>query len=129
MLILFLDCCSFSFCIALVCCNKFDFCICCTGDYAAVPHRMLEEEGESLLEGLSEAGTHKAIHDGVDRRVGIRHAVGPCLDLICGIINLKVRVERLKEDKDLNWTPADCEEHYDDYHHFGNLTPDGNSSL
>lgn len=90
---------------------------------------MSEEEGESLFEGLSETGTHEAIHDGVNRRVGIRHAVGPRLDLICGIINLKVGVERLKEDKDLNWTPADGEEHHDDYHHFGYLTPDGNGSL
>lgn len=90
---------------------------------------MSEEEGESLPEGFSEAGTHEAIHDGVDGRVGIRHAVGPRLDLICGIIDLKVRVERLKEDKDLDGTPADGEEHHDDYHHFGNLTPDGNGSL
>lgn len=90
---------------------------------------MSEEEGECFPEGLSEAGTHKAIHDGVDRRVGIRHAVGPGLDLIRGIIDLKVGVERLKEDKDLNGTPADGEEHHDDHHHFGNLTPDGNGSL
>lgn len=90
---------------------------------------MSEEEGEGLPEGLSEAGTHEAIHDGVDRRVGVRHAVCPRLDLICGIINLKVRVERLKEDKDLNRTPADGKEHHDDYHHFGYLAPDGNGSL
>lgn len=90
---------------------------------------MPEEEGEGLSEGLSKAGTHKAIHDGVDRRVGIRHAVGPCLDLICGIINLKVGVERLKEDKDLNRAPADGEKQHNDYHHFRNLAPDGNGSL
>lgn len=128
-LILFAACCSFPFCVALVCCNKFDFCICCTGSYTAVPHCLSEEKGESLSEGLSKAGTHKAIHNGVDRWVGIWHAVGPCLDLICGIIDLKVGVERLKEDKDLNWTPADGEEHHNDYDHFGNLTSDGNGSL
>lgn len=90
---------------------------------------MSEEGGECLLEGLAEASPHESIHNRVDRGVGVRHTVGPSLDLVCGIIDFKVGVEGLEEGKDLNGTPANGEQHHDDDHHFGNLTPDGNGSL
>lgn len=70
-LLILVPACLFPFGVALICRDKFDFCIRCTGGNTAVPHRMSEEKGESLSEGLSEAGTHEAIHNGVDRRVGV----------------------------------------------------------
>ena len=71
---------------------------------------MLEQEGEGLLEGLAEAGSHEPVHNGIDGGVGIRHAVGPCLYLVGCVVGFEVRVERLEEDKDLDGTPADSEE-------------------
>lgn len=90
---------------------------------------MSEEEGEGLPERLAEASAHKTVDNRVDRRVGIGHAVSPCLDLICCVVGLEVGVERLEQDKDLNGTPANGEEDNNDHYHFGNLTPNGDSSL
>lgn len=78
---------------------------------------MLEQKRERFPEGLLEGGTHEAINYGINRRVGIRHAVGPCLDLVGCVVGLIVCRERLKEDKDLDRTPADCEKEDDDNHH------------
>lgn len=77
---------------------------------------MLKQKREGFPEGLLKGGSHESINDGVDRRVGVRHAVGPRLDLVCGIVGLVVWRERLKENKDLDGTPADGEEQ-DDYDH------------
>lgn len=90
---------------------------------------MSEEEWKGLPERFAEACTHETVDNGVDGGVGVGHAVGPRLDLICCVVRLEVWIERLEEDKDLNGTPADGEEDHYDHHHFGNLTPNGDGSL
>lgn len=90
---------------------------------------MLEQEGKSFPERLLETSSHKAINYGVDRGVGVGHAVGPRLDLVCGIVRLVVRIERLEEDKDLDGPPADGKEKHNHYHHLGNFAPDADCSL
>lgn len=119
----------FSLSVALFSCYKLHFCIGRARGHAAVPHFVSEEEREGLPERLAEAGPHKTIDNGVDRRVGVGHAVSPRLDLIGCIVRLEVWIERLEEDKDLNGTPADGEEDNNDHYHFGNLTPNGDGSL
>lgn len=120
---------SFPLSVAFLCRYEFDFCIGRAGGHAAVPHFVSEEEGKGLPERLAEAGAHKTVDNGVDRGVGIGHAVGPRFDLICCVVGLEVGIERLEQDKDLNGTPADGEEDNDDHYHFGNLAPDGDGSL
>lgn len=78
---------------------------------------MLKQERERFPEGLLKTGSHEAINDGVDRGVGVRHAVGPRLDLVRCIVWLVVWMERLEQDKDLDWTPADGKQENDDDDH------------
>lgn len=77
---------------------------------------MLEQKRESFPEGLLEGGAHEAVNYGINRRVGVRHAVGPRLDLVGCVVGLIICRERLKEDKDLDGTPADGEKE-DSYDH------------
>lgn len=90
---------------------------------------MLEQEGEGFSEGFLEAGSHETVDYGVDRGVGVGHAVGPCLDFVRGVVGPVVWVERLEEDKYLDGTPADGEEEDDHYHHLGDFAPDADCSL
>ena len=90
---------------------------------------MLEEEREGLPEGLPEASAHEAVNERVDRGVGVRHAVGPRLDLVGGIVGLVVRVKRLEKHKELDGTPADGEEEDDDHHHLGDFASYGDGPL
>lgn len=90
---------------------------------------MLEQKWEGFPEGLLESSSHETINYGVDRRVGIGHAVGPRLDLVCGVVGPVVWIERLEEGKDLDGTPADGEEEDDYHHHLGHFAPDADSSL
>ncbi len=120
---------SFPLSVALLRCYELYLCIGRAGGDTAVSHFVSEEEGKGLPEGLAEAGAHKTVDNRVDRGVGIGHAVGPCLDLICCVVGFEVGIERLEQDKDLNGTPADGEESNNDHYHFGNLTPNGDRSL
>ena len=90
---------------------------------------MFEQEWERLLEGLAEAGSHEAVDYRVDRRVGVGHAVGPGLDLVGGVVGPVVRREGLKEDEELNGTPAHCEEKHNHHHHLGDFPPDADGPL
>lgn len=90
---------------------------------------MLEEEGKGLPEGLLKTGPHEAINDGVDRGVGVGHAVGPRLDLVRGVVGLILGVEGLKEDKELDGTPAHSEQEDDHHYHLGHLAPYAYGSL
>lgn len=90
---------------------------------------MLEQKREGFPEGLFESGSHETVNYRVDRRVGVRHTVGPRLDLVCRIVGLVVRIERLEEDEDLDGTPANGEEEDDYYHHLGDFSPNTDSSL
>lgn len=46
------------------------------------PPRVPQEHGgEGMLKGLSEVVAHESINQGVDRRVGVRHAVAQNLQL------------------------------------------------
>ena len=82
---------------------------------------MLEQEGKGFPERLLKTGSHETINNGVDRGVGVRHAVGPRLDLVRGVVWLIVWIERLKEGEDLDGSPADGEEEDNDYHHLGDF--------
>lgn len=90
---------------------------------------MLEQKWERFPEGLLKGGPHEAVNYGVDRRVGIGHAVGPRLDLVCGVVGTVVWIERLEEDEDLDGTPADGEQEDDDHHHPRDFASDADSSL
>lgn len=90
---------------------------------------MLEQKREGFPKGLLEGGSHETVNYGVDRRVGVGHAVGPRLDLVCGVVGPEVRIERLKEDEDLDGTPADGKQKDDYDHHLGDFAPDTDSSL
>lgn len=93
--------------------------------HAIVLYALAEEEGERLLEGLAEAVSHECIDYGVERRVGIRHAIGPRLDLVGLIVGLEVTIEALKEQVELDGTPANGEQQHNHYNHLGNLGPHG----
>lgn len=99
------------------------------GSHAAVSDLVLEQKREGFAEGLLEGGAHEAVNYGIHGRVGVRHAVGPCLDLVGGVTGLIVCGERLEEDKDLDGTPADGEEEDDDDDHLGDFAPDADGSL
>lgn len=86
--------------------DKLDLGVGRPGGHAAVPDFVSVQEGKGLPERLLETGAHEAVNNGIDGGVGIRHAVCPCLDLIRGIRCPKIRIEGLKEDKDLDGTPA-----------------------
>ena len=90
---------------------------------------MLEQKREGFPEGLLECGSHETVNDGVDRRVGVGHAVSPRLDLVCGVGGPEVGIERLEEDEDLDGTPANGKEEDDYYDHLGDFAPDTDSSL
>lgn len=120
---------SFPFIVAFLCGDKLDLCVGCAGVHTAVPYLVFEQEWEGFLEGLAETGPHETVYKRIDRGVGIRHTVGPGLNLVSGISGLEVWVERLEEDKDLDGTPADGEKQDDDHHHFRDLAPDGNGSF
>lgn len=90
---------------------------------------MPEQEGEGFPEGLLKTGSHEAINYGVNRRVSIGHAVGPCLDLVCCVVWPVVWIERLEKDKNLDRAPADGEEEDYHYHHLGDFAPDADCSL
>ena len=101
--------------------HKFDLCVGGAGHRAAVSDPVLEEKGEGLPEGLLKAGPHEAVDDGVDGGVGVGHAVGPRLDLVGGVVGLVLGIEGLKEDKELDGTPAHGEQEDDHHHHPGHL--------
>lgn len=90
---------------------------------------MLEQKRERFPEGLLEGGAHEAVNYGINGRVGVRHAVGPRLDLVGRVVGLVVCRERLKEDKDLDRTPADGKEEDDYNYHLGDFAPDADGSL
>lgn len=90
---------------------------------------MLEEKREGFPERLLERGPHEAVNDGVDRGVGVRHAVGPRFDFVRGVVGLVVWVEGLEEGEDLDGTPADGEEEDDHNHHLGHFAPDADGPL
>lgn len=115
--------------VALLCSHKLDLSIGCPWSHAAVSDLVLEQKWESFPEGLLEGGAHEAINYGINRRVGVRHAVGPRLDLVGCVVELIVCRERLKEDKDLDGTPADGEEEDDYDHHLWDFAPDANGSF
>lgn len=109
--------------------HKLDLSVGGPGSHAAVSHLVLEQKGEGLPEGLLEGGAHEAVNYGINRRVGVRHAVGPRLDLVGCVAGLIVCREGLKEDKDLDRTPADGEEEDDHDDHLGDFAPDADGSL
>lgn len=115
--------------VALLCSHKLDLSIGRPRGHAAVPDLVLEQKWERFPEGLLEGGAHEAINYGIDRRVGVRHAVGPCLDLVGCVVGLIVCREGLKENKDLDRAPADCEKEDDYDHHLRHFAPDANGSL
>lgn len=90
---------------------------------------MLEQKWEGFPEGLLEGGSHETVNYGVDRRVGVGHAVGPSLDLVCGVVVLIVWIKRLKKGEDLDGTPADGEKQDNYNHHLGDFAPDTDSSF
>lgn len=99
------------------------------GSHAVVSDLVLEQKREGFPEGLLEGGTHEAVNYGIHRRVGVRHAVGPRLDLVGCVVGLVVCRERLKEDKDLDRSPADGKEEDDYDDHLGDFTPDADGPL
>lgn len=92
-------------------------------------HSWLENEREDFLEGLPEIGTHESIDHGVDKGVGVGHAVGPDLDFIGIIVALDTWDKGLEENKELHGAPADGEENHNDGHHAGDLDPCGFRAL
>lgn len=99
------------------------------GSHAAVSDLVLEQKWERFPEGLLKGGAHEAVNYGINRRVGVRHAVRPRLDLVGCVVGLIVCRERLEEDKDLDRTPADGEEEDDYDYHLGHFAPDADGSL
>lgn len=115
--------------VSFLCCDKLDLGIGSPGSHAAVPDLVLEEKREGFPERLLERGPHEAVNDGVDRGVGVRHAVGPRFDFVRGVVGLVVWVEGLEEGEDLDGTPADGEEEDDHNHHLGHFAPDADGPL
>lgn len=85
--------------------------------YSNTGHSLLKEERKNFIKGFAKVGTHECIYNGIDGRIGVGHAVGPYLHLISVVITFESGTKCLKKDIELNGTPTDSEEKYNNSHH------------
>jgi len=79
-----------------------------------------EDAAEHLLEALAKVFGHQSVHDGVDARVGVGHAVREESEGVCGLIEGEISIQ-IAQNNHMVWQPAYAEEHSDDDDHFGDF--------
>lgn len=79
-----------------------------------------EDAAEHFLEAFPKMLGHQSVHDGVDTRVGVGHAVREKPEGIGGLIERKVSVQ-VAQDHHMVRQPADAEKHSDNDDHFGDF--------
>lgn len=79
-----------------------------------------EDAAEHFLEALAKVLGHQSVHDGVDTRVGVGHAVREKPEGIRGLIERKVSIQ-VAQDHHMVRQPAYAEKHGDNDDHFGDF--------
>lgn len=83
----------------------------------------------SLLEGLAEVGTHEGVDYGINARVAVGHAVCPYLHFVCVIVLTEVWAKCLRQDEQLDGTPAQYKQLYNHQHHTGYFSSYSSTAL
>lgn len=79
-----------------------------------------EDAAEHFLEAFAKVLGHQSVHNRVDARVGIGHAVRQKSEGIRGLIEGEVSIQ-VAQDHHVVWQPAYTEEHSDNDDHFGDF--------
>lgn len=80
-----------------------------------------EYAAKHFLEALAEVLRHQSVHDGVDARVGVGHAVREEPEGVSGLVERKVSIQ-VAQDHHMVGQPAYAEQHGDNDDHFGHFS-------